>query len=286
MLKTFKISNFLKQVLCATAFIVCVIPGFNLLGNLLLQCVATAFFSVLTIIFFDLIFKIKPKNVSFSLIIMVVFWILFAVYKQINIHITFSDKTFSWIHLFYYDRPGMLFIVFLVCIIYYLIKLIIKQNDSDFIKDYTEFINVTIKAFLAYYSVILFYSFFLVRKITWTCADFNLKPFDTIYFTFSRGYIDYELIILFLGNIAIFIPLGVLLSYLIKNKLLLVLSPVILSSSIEISQYFLGNGHPDIDDIILNVLGFYLGVLIKIFIDYIILKSTKGKIKSFFVTQK
>ncbi|NLB36882.1 MAG: VanZ family protein [Clostridiales bacterium] len=38
--------------------------------------------------------------------------------------------------------------------------------------------------------------------------------------------------------------------------------PIILSSSIEYFQHILQNGICDIDDVILNCLGFYLGVLL------------------------
>ena len=81
---------------------------------------------------------------------------------------------------------------------------------------------------------------------------------------------DYERLVLFLGNIAIFVPLGFLLCHRLNRgvlRIVLVLLPFVLSTAIEISQYYFGMGHPDIDDVILNVIGFYIGVLLKILFD-------------------
>ena len=88
--------------------------------------------------------------------------------------------------------------------------------------------------------------------------------------TFFSGSLDYERLILFLGNIAIFVPLGYLLCHRLNRgglKTVLVLLPFVLSTAIEVSQYYFGMGHPDIDDVILNVIGFYIGVLLKLLFD-------------------
>ena len=98
----------------------------------------------------------------------------------------------------------------------------------------------------------------------------NLDPLDVFKVTFFSGALDYERLLLFLGNIAIFVPLGFLLCHRLKRgvlKIFLVLLPFVLSTAIEISQYYFGMGHPDIDDVILNVIGFYIGVLLKILFD-------------------
>ena len=76
--------------------------------------------------------------------------------------------------------------------------------------------------------------------------------------------------ILFFGNIAIFVPLGYLLFHSLKRgrrKIILAVLPIFLSSAIEISQYYFGMGHPDVDDVLLNVIGFYIGALMKMLLD-------------------
>lgn len=270
------------EILCAVCISLCVIPGYLLLGNLIAQVFASAFSCLIFLIIFDLL-KIKPNVISHSLVVMTVFWVGVALYKQVSLHITSKDFSFEWLHLFYYDRPAMLFVVMFTCLIYFIAKLIVKQNDRNYVTEYGKFIKTTTICFIVYYTIILIYCFILVRDITFTRPTPNLIPLKMIVGTFSLGRIDYELFFLFLGNIAIFLPLGVFVSALTRNKIFLAVFPLILSVCIEISQYLLGNGHPDIDDVILNVLGFYLGILIKLGIDFILFKASNGKFKSLFM---
>ena len=61
----------------------------------------------------------------------------------------------------------------------------------------------------------------------------------------------------------------------------LLLAPV-LSLAIELSQLLLKNGNFDVDDIILNSLGFYLGYCILLIFDKIRSIITKGAEKTIF----
>ena len=69
-------------------------------------------------------------------------------------------------------------------------------------------------------------------------------------------------LISFLGNIFIFIPVGLLISLIwnIKDKNV-VLTGFLISLSIELTQLFLKRT-TDIDDLILNTLGVIIGLLI------------------------
>lgn len=277
-----KIKKILNHGILSILLILSVIPGFKLIGNLFLQVAVTVMCTLIIIFLADFLLKTDADSVSKSLIITVLFWVIFALYKQIELHLKNNDKSFRWLMNFYYDKPALIFVVLFICVLYYVFKLMIRKNDS-FVSDYKIFIKRTSILVLVYYSVILIYSFFLIREITFMRPEFNIIPFAMIEFTFTRGYIDYELIFLFLGNIAIFLPLGVFASAFTKNRLMIVLLPIIVSSSIEISQYFLGNGHPDVDDFMLNVIGFYMGVGIKTILDCLVHKFTKGKFSSFFL---
>lgn len=275
--------NKVKQLICSTLLIISVIPGFNLIGNLFLQVVVTLLCVLVVNLISDKLIKADPEIISGSLELMLIFWIIAALCKQIYIHILTKDYSFRWLHLFYFDKPALIFIVFFISTLYYIFKLIKNKNNPKFIQSYKTFIRRTSLMFVIYYLIILTYSFFLVREITLVRPEYNLKPFEMIIFTFSRGYIDYELIFLFLGNVAIFLPLGVFASAFLKNKFILIILPIIISFTIEVSQYFLGNGHPDVDDFILNVLGFYLGIGIKKLLDLLVNKLTKGQLSSFFI---
>ncbi len=66
------------------------------------------------------------------------------------------------------------------------------------------------------------------------------------------------------GNVFFFTLLAIITKYYIKNAkpYVFILIPIILSSLLELSQYLLKNGDTDIDDIITNTLGFFLGLLL------------------------
>ena len=95
--------------------------------------------------------------------------------------------------------------------------------------------------------------------------SFNLFPFRSIIeFVFgdeadARKFAFSNLV----GNIVIFIPLGVYLSLLKKdNRVRPVLWPIFLVSLlVEVVQGVLGLGTADVDDIILNCLGGWIGIL-------------------------
>ncbi|MBQ9024586.1 MAG: VanZ family protein [Bacilli bacterium] len=91
----------------------------------------------------------------------------------------------------------------------------------------------------------------------------NLIPFKIIYDTIielKKGNI-YYLIISLLGNIVMFIPIGFFIKLLYRyNDKKIVLIGFLISLSIEFIQIFTGR-ETDIDDLILNTLGVYIGVI-------------------------
>lgn len=93
----------------------------------------------------------------------------------------------------------------------------------------------------------------------------NFIPFKILYDTyieiFKNNNINY-FFISFLGNIIMFIPIGIFLKLLIKlNDKKIILIGFCSSLLIEICQIPL-NRCTDIDDLILNTLGVYIGLLI------------------------
>jgi glycopeptide antibiotics resistance protein len=67
-----------------------------------------------------------------------------------------------------------------------------------------------------------------------------------------------------IGNILIFIPMGIYLSLFKKDKRLLgnLIIIALISTIVELIQWSLGIGILDIDDVILNSFGGWLGILI------------------------
>lgn len=102
----------------------------------------------------------------------------------------------------------------------------------------------------------------------------NLIPFKQIFKYEFGSYIFFNNII---SNILIFVPLGFFASYYLTNikASVIALASFIISFCIEGLQYYLGNSF-NVDDIILNILGGFLGYLL-----YVALNAIKGKLPKF-----
>ena len=258
----------LSQIFCACFLTVSVFPGMLFTGKLLLQVLLTLFF-VLLYSFVVNAAGIGLREQAFAEWVMIIFWIIIAFVEQILFKGTFLIFRTPWAHTFYYDSIGMIFIALTVTILFQRIKAFCSK-DSGAAEEYRRFYSVASAAYITYYIVALLYCFVICRTPSAEREAPNLIPFNTLKWTFFSGLIDYERLILFFGNIAIFLPLGFLMYEHLrtgKKRIILFLFPVVLSSSIEISQYVFNMGNPDVDDVILNVLGFYLGFLLKIAVD-------------------
>ncbi len=125
-----------------------------------------------------------------------------------------------------------------------------KKAKIDIIKE------ITVPLFVIYL-IILFY---IISKPTYTYNIINIKPFKEIlrYNITSRLFIKNVV-----GNILLFIPYSMFLSYYLKiNKIyILLIMSFIFSLSIELIQIKLGRVF-DIDDIILNIISSIIGYFI------------------------
>ena len=95
---------------------------------------------------------------------------------------------------------------------------------------------------------------------------------------------SYEAIFYFIGNILCFLPIGFYISVRRRQTPVwrLVLTPVVLSLLIEVSQLLFNMGHFDVDDILMNAVGFYMGFLIARLFDFVRARITAGEEKSVF----
>ena len=111
----------------------------------------------------------------------------------------------------------------------------------------------------------LFFRINLISSSSEISRSYNLIPFKTIWYYISvdMHVSKSQVIRNILGNIAVFIPFGLYLQVLLKNKafgksLLIV---IVTSISIEIIQFVFKVGVADIDDVILNVCGGAIGII-------------------------
>lgn len=149
-------------------------------------------------------------------------------------------------------HPIVLFVVF-ICIL----------AANVFIYLYIKNLSLTIPLWLFYgcfflYTIALCILLF-IRPNEQSMEYFNLMPFDTIIFYLS-GKVHWVIAFYNLAaNIGLFIPFGIFLRLRTSNKLILAILPFLLVSTIEIGQYLSRRGSLDVDDLILNVFGFYIG---------------------------
>ncbi len=127
---------------------------------------------------------------------------------------------------------------------------------------------------IAFYVIAVFYVFLMldlffrinvISSGSGIARSYNLIPFRTIWGYASRNIHVSKSLILnnILGNIAVFIPYGLYLQVLLKNKAFgkSLLAVIITSVSIELIQFIFVIGAADIDDFILNVCGGIIGIL-------------------------
>ena len=100
-----------------------------------------------------------------------------------------------------------------------------------------------------------------LAKTLWERFTYRLEPFvDLRYLIRSGEWFNLETLA-FLFNVICFMPLGMLLSFLVKDRWN-VLYLFLLSLSVEVFQLFSGFGGFDPTDIFLNTLGAVLGCLL------------------------
>lgn len=89
----------------------------------------------------------------------------------------------------------------------------------------------------------------------------NLVPFSTISLFLSGNADPLVAFYNLAANIALFVPFGIALNWKRRNLLTLFITPIFTISLIELTQHLTNRGSLDIDDLLLNTLGFFIGYL-------------------------
>ena len=119
---------------------------------------------------------------------------------------------------------------------------------------------------LLLYTMILMYWMLLGfgRRYTYSEYKYNLMPFETItHFLQTDRFNTSIWVVNIFGNIGVFVPFGILLPLLFGGKIKKSISIFMIGLfSLESLQFITRRGSFDIDDIILNSLGFLFGYCI------------------------
>lgn len=140
------------------------------------------------------------------------------------------------------------------------------------------FHNILLYGVMAFYLLILFVLLFH-KKSVGSFQSFNLVPFGTI----SAYLFDNDIVLQsfalsnILGNIVIFVPLGIYAMLINRKKSMIVNTSLVALFSVvaEILQFIFKVGATDIDDVILNTIGGLIGVTLYKVIHFIFKSKTK-----------
>ena len=132
------------------------------------------------------------------------------------------------------------------------------------------------KEFFGIISIVyLFLLFQLLTKVELNeGSGYNLVPFTEIFrYKVGSNLFIYNVV----GNILAFVVFGLIVSYYIKPKTVMApfLISLVVSTTVEFVQLNIGRSF-DVDDIILNVFGGFIGYLL-----YVALSAIKGKLPKF-----
>lgn len=194
-----------------------------------------------------------------------------------------------WRSVFYYDEPMIILIewsaAFLCCVFAGIFgggKAGPKFQDA-----LPSFFLSIVRVFRIYYVFQLFYFLFLFRVtlgVSPKSTGVNLVPLRMVWaYFFGQNAGSYDTWAIFFGNIFLFVPMGFYFRWRRPQwGKLLWIAPVLISCGIEIFQYVTQLGQTDIDDVILNTAGFYLGMWIKTGLDILWRKNRPGQGDSLF----
>jgi glycopeptide antibiotics resistance protein len=147
--------------------------------------------------------------------------------------------------------------------------------------------HVSSIVFLFAYAALLTQLFIAQRTIDFDgVRSLNLIPFKGAFAIYwphiLAGEFGHDIFIQFFGNLLIFTPLGFYLGVYGKKipKVIAFLLPMILSGTIEGTQYLFNMGKSDIDDFWMNVLGFWIGFLMYSLVGLIRRVVTGGREKN------
>jgi len=255
------LSIIIKTLFSSIAFIQLCIPVFDMTGSVVKPLLISVLCSVIICCILTL-FHSSARIAGNSMMILMLFWLIFAITKEINLQIE-AGFVFSWIDFFYYDKLLILGTIWLSVSVFFCVRRLISAKKTD--DEYAYFFKTDSIAFLIFYIFLLVYSFILIRLRT-AEYPFRFQPFVTIQeYLNGLDSIPYEIFMMFFGNLLYFTPLGYIFSRLLRNKnritkiLINALFPILVFTLLEFSQYFFRNGYCEFDDMMMNTLGFWLG---------------------------
>lgn len=159
------------------------------------------------------------------------------------------------LHYIYVHSPTAFGLVLLICAV----ALTVFHRLTRSYKFENTFIKLCIIGFVG----VIIYATLLSRNSSESTRGFSLIPFITYHIGRTQNVEYFRTAFM---NIALFFPLGCLMNCLDfqgkKKWLYPAITGLIISTTVEISQYIFSLGYTETDDVIHNTLGTLLGVLV------------------------
>ena len=168
--------------------------------------------------------------------------------------------------LFSYLHPVVIIVLWICLTTFVFFVLLILRKQSVIIPRFI------MSLFLLVYSICLLILLFF-RPSGQVYDNWNLMPFSTIGFYLS-GNVSFLIAFYNLAaNIGLFIPFGFAFMLTLKSRIMLFVVPFISIGLIELLQFITQRGSLDIDDLILNLIGVFIGyVLTPVFLRVVTIK--------------
>lgn len=281
LIKNEKIQMFFQSLFSSLSFIVLCVPAFNMTGKIV-EPVVLSIVGTLVICTGILFSKYPERVVSNGLLVLMIFWLVFALLKQLQLQIE-AGFVFRWLYFFYYDKLLVVGTVWLTAALFFLVRRLMLKSPSA---DYVYFFKYSGRAFIVFYTFLLVFSFVLLRLES-AEHPLNLKPFSVINdYIVQWESIPYEVFMMVCGNLFYFTPLGYIFYLKLRKKgrirfFVFTLFPVIAFSLLELSQYILQNGFCECDDMMMNSIGFWFGCVLCFVTDKVAKAVTKGRCDAF-----
>lgn len=157
--------------------------------------------------------------------------------------------------LFLYLHP-IVIVVMWVCMTSFVTFLVFLWNKTVIPIPYSLFATL-----LSLYAICLLVLLFF-RPSNQSYESWNLIPFQTIGYYVSGDVSPFIAFYNLAANVGLFLPFGFFIRIVNKNRFLSFFSSVCSILAIEVMQHLTHRGSFDVDDILLNVLGIYVGVLL------------------------
>lgn len=167
------------------------------------------------------------------------------------------------LHYIYVHSPTVFGLVLLICAV----ALTVFHRLAKSYKFESTFIKLCIIGFVG----VIVYATLLSRDTDETTRGFSPIPFITYHIARTQNVEYFRTAFM---NVALFFPLGCLMNCLDfqrkKKWLYPAITGLMISITVEISQYIFGLGYTETDDVIHNTLGTLIGVLVCTMTNHII----------------